>query len=1055
MYVNYNKKTIPSEEVCRLVTWRWNLDKNIISYLSYFDKLSSNENEEYTSTVDEWFEQIHLDDRERSHDAIKKIKAGYIDAVSLTYRFYIKPKSYRWMNCVLKVCKRDNNNVLMLNGYQNDIDEYRKNEEFLDEINLRLSKLVENFSGGILLEDEHRKIFFVNDEFCRLFDISVPTYELIGTDCTESASYIKHLFTEPEYFVSSIHSALNKNNAEHGILLRKTNGTILERDYIPITNDDVLKGHLWLYRDVTKLKENEEKLTFRLRFEELITDLSSKFINLEWANTDKEIEDALEMIGTFISVDRSYVFLFSEDKQNMSNTHEWVREGIAREKEILQNIPFNAFPWWFEKIKNQEVIYVSSINEMPPEASSEKDFMEMQHIKSLVMFPMIYQNRAIGFIGLAAMQHLISWTEESVKLLKVAANVITNTIKRKEHEDNLSHERTLLRTIIDNIPDPIYVKDLDGRKILANEAELNILNAKTREDILGKTDFEVYPADVALRTVIEDKMVIDSGKPLINKEGFVITSSGETKWFIGNKIPRKDSQGNVTGIVGISYDITERKKSEEAIKESEKKYRHVVNSIKEVIFSTDAQGLWTFLNPAWTEITGFTIEESLGQNFLNFVHPDDRERNFKLFEPLIQRKKEYCRHEIRYSTKDGGYKWIEVFARLTFDENDNIVGTTGTLNDLTARKQSEEEIRKLSRAVETTPSAIMLADLEGIIVYVNPGLLQMGGYNSSGDILGKNIFEFSNDHGRKILTEDIFPVLMQDKTWTGEVKIKKADNSFLPVELIFSVVFDENDKPQYYLAVFYDITHRKLAEEEIKNALAKEKELNELKSKFVSMVSHEFRTPLAAINSSSDLLHNYWDKLTVEKRNSLLEKINRSINNLVVLLNDVTEINRADSGKAKIQYEQINAIQFIDDVIEELNLGFAVKPAIHFEKENDSLSLVTDTKYMRLIAVNLISNAIKYTPANKNVFLSANKDEDKFLFIVKDEGIGIPQEDFKNMYEPFMRSKNAENIKGTGLGLSILKRAVDLLEGTIEFDSAVNIGTTFTVTIPINGTNKS
>jgi PAS domain S-box-containing protein len=348
----------------------------------------------------------------------------------------------------------------------------------------------------------------------------------------------------------------------------------------------------------------------------------------------------------------------------------------------------------------------------------------------------------------------------------------------------------------------------------------------------------------------------------------------------------------------------------------------------------------------------------------------------------------------------------------------------------------------------------MLSNLEGKIAYVNPGLLKMGGYKSADEILGKSVYEFTNDNGRKTLSDEIIPVLMQDKTWTGDVKLKKTDGSFFPVELIFSVVYDENEKPQYFLAVFYDITHRKMAEEEVKNALAREKELNELKSKFVSMVSHEFRTPLAAILSSSDLLQNYWDKWTVEKRNSLLEKINRSIGNLIVLLNDVTEINRADSGKANIQLEQINAIQFIDDIIEELKSGYSESPTIHFEKEYYNMPIYSDSKYLRLITVNLISNAIKYTHANKNIYISASNKEDRFILSVRDEGIGIPKEDFKNLFEPFMRSKNAEGIKGTGLGLSILKRAVDLLGGTIEFDSTVNVGTTFIATFPINGIRK-
>ena len=133
-----------------------------------------------------------------------------------------------------------------------------------------------------------------------------------------------------------------------------------------------------------------------------------------------------------------------------------------------------------------------------------------------------------------------------------------------------------------------------------------------------------------------------------------------------------------------------RNLAEKALSASEERYRSVVENVKEVIFITDNDGLWVFLNNAWEEITGFSVQESIGKVFVNYVHPDDRARNWELFEPLIQRKKEYCRHEIRYLTKDGGFRWIEVYARLGLNENDEITGTFGTLRDITEWKQLSE-----------------------------------------------------------------------------------------------------------------------------------------------------------------------------------------------------------------------------------------------------------------------------------------------------------------------------------------------------------------------------
>ena len=925
MHINPKVGTCPAETICPLGTWQLDLNEDRVIFSSSWKRIVSYEEITVQNSIKEWLDRIHNEDREIVIQSLNKIQKDGREIPGLNYRLYTKDNIYKWMRCSISTVKFDGLKPVVIAGIQQDIDEFRGNEEFLNEINLKFGKLIENFSGGILFEDENRKVFYVNEDFRKYFNISESLYELIGTDCSNSAEQNKHLFVNPGEFENSIKEIFEKKVSVRGQLFKMKNGTILERDYIPITSNNILKGHLWLYRDVSKLKENEEKLEYRLQFEELITKLSLQFINLEWDNIDKEIDEALGKMGEFISADRSYVFQFSGDRKSIINTHEWVTEKVNAFKESLYEIPTDSISWWIKQILNHKTINLNCCEELPEEAAEEKRIFELRKVKSLIVVPMIYKNETLGFVGFDSIAELKEWKEDTINLLNIAASVITGAIKRKEFE--------------------------------------------------------------------------------------------------------------------------------EAIIFSEAKYKSVVNSVKEVIFQTDAEGLWTFLNPSWTEITGFSLEESLGTNFLNYVYEDDRERNLKLFEPLIKREKDYCRHHVRYNTKDGGFRWIEVFARLTLDENDNVIGTSGTLTDVTERKKSEEEIRKLSRAVETTPSAILLANLGGKIVYVNPGLMQMGNYSDTDQLIGKSIFKFTNEYGIKYLVEQVIPSLMNGSKWFGEIELKKSDGTAFPAELVCSVVDDENGEPQYLLANFYDITNRKLAEEEIKNALRKEKELNELKSKFVSMVSHEFRTPLAAILSSSDLLELYWEKLTAEKRDSLLVKIKKSITNLIDLLNDVTEINRADAGKTSVKPEEIEIIKLIEEILEELESGIAQKPSIHFNVKENSILFQSDKKLLRHIFVNLISNAVKYTPAEKNVYIDLLRENESLIFSVKDEGIGIPEEDFDNLFQPFSRSRNTGKIKGTGLGLSILKRSLDLLHGSIDFKSKLNVGSQFTVSIPQENSN--
>ncbi len=199
--------------------------------------------------------------------------------------------------------------------------------------------------------------------------------------------------------------------------------------------------------------------------------------------------------------------------------------------------------------------------------------------------------------------------------------------------------------------------------------------------------------------VMTELLTQTGGSHFINEN---VTKNGETiicEWF---NTPLVDNYGDVVGVASLAQDISDRFRTERALQESEKKYRTVVDNIKEVIFQTDATGLWTFLNPAWTEITEFTIDQSLGTNFLDYIHESDRQENLELFQLLIQGKKQYCRHEVRYLTKYGGYRWIEVYACLTLDDNGNILGTSGTLQDITEQKQAAaalKESEKLFKAV--------------------------------------------------------------------------------------------------------------------------------------------------------------------------------------------------------------------------------------------------------------------------------------------------------------------------------------------------------------------
>jgi signal transduction histidine kinase len=235
---------------------------------------------------------------------------------------------------------------------------------------------------------------------------------------------------------------------------------------------------------------------------------------------------------------------------------------------------------------------------------------------------------------------------------------------------------------------------------------------------------------------------------------------------------------------------------------------------------------------------------------------------------------------------------------------------------------------------------------------------------------------------------------------------------------------------------------------EVRKALEKEKELNELKTRFITTTSHEFRTPLATILSSAELLEYYSHKLPESEKQELLQQIETATKRMTQLLNDVLAINKAEAGKVELKPAPLNLEKFCREIVAEMQLSAGNKHEIVFVNSGDCTSAVMDEKVLQHILSNLLSNAIKYSPAGGIVEFKLACQDREATFQIQDSGIGIPPKDREKLFESFHRAQNVGNIAGTGLGLSIVKRMVDLHGGKISVQSEVGVGTTFTVTIP-------
>lgn len=465
---------------------------------------------------------------------------------------------------------------------------------------------------------------------------------------------------------------------------------------------------------------------------------------------------------------------------------------------------------------------------------------------------------------------------------------------------------------------------------------------------------------------------------------------------------------SVTRVLGA---VIHDRETAAALRTSEERFRYVVNNLKEVVFQTDITGLWTFLNPAWQEITGFTVEESLGTQFLDYVHVDDRERNNQLFLPLIERKKEYCRHEVRYITKFGGFRWIEVFARLVFDANNQITGTAGTLNDITVRKQADEALQKQRIAIEAAIDGVALLDDSGRYTYLNQTHVDMFGYSHPDELIGRDWQRLYSENELAHFTNEAFPELAKTGKWRGTVTATRLDGSTFAEEVSLTQIEGGG-----LVCVCRDITDRIEAEQFILNSL-KEKEV------MLKEIHHRVKNNMQIVSS---LLNLQLDHLQDETaRNLFIESQNR-IASMALVHEKLYQSN---------DLSRIDFTDYLSDLTENLaailgahtrNISFVLKSA--------DVHLGIDTAIPCGLIINeLVSNAYKHGfpkggPGQVTLSLEALADGHLQLEVA-DNGRGIPPD--------------LDLRKTKSLGMQLVHTLVQQLRGTLEVKR--ENGTRFTI----------
>lgn len=389
-----------------------------------------------------------------------------------------------------------------------------------------------------------------------------------------------------------------------------------------------------------------------------------------------------------------------------------------------------------------------------------------------------------------------------------------------------------------------------------------------------------------------------------------------------------------------------------------------------------------------------------------------------------------------------------------------------------------EEWKLLNAIINTAIDGIITIDYRGIIESMNPAALQLFGYDEA-EVNGKNISVLMPEPDSS--AHDGY--LHRYQT-TGEKRIigigrevlgLKKDGSTFPFRLAVSEV--EYESRKIYTGFIHDLSREKDAEKSLKEytevleerikertailqtlvnelekakedvslSLEKEKELNQLKTRFVSMASHEFRTPLSSVQLSASLIEKYAEKPDAANIVKHTGKIKNSVGQLTSILNDFLSLEKLEAGKTRAEFQEFDIVKFSEDLIEEMQMITKQNQVIVYQHSGISSYINLDPALLKNSIINLISNAIKYSGENTFIEYITELNDSGLTMTVKDNGIGIPKEEQKNLFEPFFRAHNTGNIPGTGLGLNIVKRYVELMGGTVVCKSAQDKGTTITL----------
>ncbi len=594
-----------------------------------------------------------------------------------------------------------------------------------------------------------------------------------------------------------------------------------------------------------------------------------------------------------------------------------------------------------------------------------------------------------------------------------------------------------VKELLELLPTPILIVDSDMQVVTANPAFYQTFRAEFQ-------DFENRPVEDFINSDRSLLYAARDGDDAVQFESRMTFPTGQSRILLLHAQALRSEDGETPLLMLTFEDITERKHSEDI----RDRLAALVESSSDAIISKTLDGIIVTWNSTAEKLFGYTEAEAVGQSIYLLFPPELYDEEVELLR-RVRSNENVSDYETVRLHKNGTRLNVAITLSPIFNAEGQLIGISKIAREISRERRETAYLRRLLQA---GPDAMVIVNEQGNIILVNAQTENIFGYTSA-EMIGQPVEMLIPERYQQSHLGDRSSYIAAPRLRPMGANLElyglRKDRSEFPLEISLSPI--EMEGGIVVSAAIRDITERK-RNLQLRTALEHERRLNMLKARFMAMISHEFRTPLAGIQAVTDLLIHHGERLSESTKKLRLGLIENYVDGLVAMLDDILTLSKAQSVGLEMSLSELELVPSCQRIINTLP---AKGNAIRFLMNTETTTMLADAKLLSYALTNLLSNALKYSPDGGTVTLEVTSDTDSVIFRVSDQGIGIPENEQENLFQLFYRGSNVKDIPGTGLGLAIVKEVAEAHHGSITFTSQDGIGTTFRLLIPKQQQNRA